>query len=201
MHAICLLDMILNNRYEEPYNKFPKDGPIPLLSKSIVKSKLSKKFWLYSQYLQNENLINNEDDFSSLDNYNINNNDNEENNNININNNNKEYPQKNYINNNYINDIKFPNNSKVKTPGNKLNNFNKYKINDNNLNEKRNIKKKTKNNNFNDEVNEINRLNDIIYELQCELNRQDFIINNQINEKKKLQKRIIELEQIIKNFC
>ena len=193
--------MILNNRYEEPYNKFPKDGPIPLLSKSIVKSKLSKKFWLYSQYLQNENLINNEDDFSSLDNYNINNNDNEENNNININNNNKEYPQKNYINNNYINDIKFPNNSKVKTPGNKLNNFNKYKINDNNLNEKRNIKKKTKNNNFNDEVNEINRLNDIIYELQCELNRQDFIINNQINEKKKLQKRIIELEQIIKNFC
>ena len=201
MHAICLLDMILNNRYEEPYNKFPKDGPIPLLSKSIVKSKLSKKFWLYSQYLQNENLINNEDDFSSLDNYNINNNDNEENNNININNNNKEYPQKNYINNNYINDIKFPNNRKVKTPGNKLNNFNKYKINDNNLNEKRNIKKKTKNNNFNDEVNEINRLNDIIYELQCELNRQDFIINNQINEKKKLQKRIIELEQIIKNFC
>jgi hypothetical protein len=193
--------MILNNRYEEPYNKFPKDGPIPLLSKSIVKSKLSKKFWLYSQYLQNENLINNEDDFSSLDNYNINNNDNEENNNININNNNKEYPQKNYINNNYINDIKFPNNRKVKTPGNKLNNFNKYKINDNNLNEKRNIKKKTKNNNFNDEVNEINRLNDIIYELQCELNRQDFIINNQINEKKKLQKRIIELEQIIKNFC
>ena len=193
--------MILNNRYEEPYNKFPKDGPIPLLSKSIVKSKLSKKFWLYSQYLQNENLINNADDFSSLDNYNINNNDNEENNNININNNNKEYPQKNYINNNYINDIKFPNNRKVKTPGNKLNNFNKYKINDNNLNEKRNIKKKTKNNNFNDEVNEINRLNDIIYELQCELNRQDFIINNQINEKKKLQKRIIELEQIIKNFC
>ena len=193
--------MILNNRYEEPYNKFPKDGPIPLLSKSIVKSKLSKKFLLYSQYLQNENLINNEDDFSSLDNYNINNNDNEENNNININNNNKEYPQKNYINNNYINDIKFPNNRKVKTPGNKLNNFNKYKINDNNLNEKRNIKKKTKNNNFNDEVNEINRLNDIIYELQCELNRQDFIINNQINEKKKLQKRIIELEQIIKNFC
>ena len=75
----------------------------------------------------------------------------------------------------------------VKTPGNKLNNFNKYKINDNNLNEKRNIKKKTKNNNFNDEVNEINRLNDIIYELQCELNRQDFIINNQINEKRKLQ--------------
>jgi len=43
LHAICLLDMILNNRFEEPYNKFPGDGPIPLLSKPIVKSKLSKK--------------------------------------------------------------------------------------------------------------------------------------------------------------
>ena len=44
-------------------------------------------------------------------------------------------------------------------------------------------------------------LNDIIYNLQSELNRQDFIINNQINEKMKLKKRISELEQIIKNFC
>ena len=57
LHAICLLDMIINNRYEEPYNKFPNDGPIPLLSKPIVISKLSKKFWLYSQYLRNENIL------------------------------------------------------------------------------------------------------------------------------------------------
>ena len=49
--------MIINNRYEEPYNKFPNDGPIPLLSKPIVISKLSKKFWLYSQYLRNENIL------------------------------------------------------------------------------------------------------------------------------------------------
>ena len=49
--------MIINNRFEEPYNKFPKDGPIPLLSKPIVISKLSKRFWLYTQYLRNQNIL------------------------------------------------------------------------------------------------------------------------------------------------
>ena len=57
------------------------------------------------------------------------------------------------------------------------------------------------NNIFKNDIEEINELNDIIYNLQCELNKQDFIINNQINEKMKLQKKIHELEQIIKNFC
>ena len=45
LHAISLLDMILNNRYEEPYNKFADDGPLCSLSKTYIKSKLSKKFW------------------------------------------------------------------------------------------------------------------------------------------------------------
>ena len=44
LHAISLLDMILNNRYEEPYNKFADDGPLCSLSKTYIKSKLSKKF-------------------------------------------------------------------------------------------------------------------------------------------------------------
>ena len=52
--------MILNNRYEEPYNKYPADGPLPLLSKPIVISKLSKKFWLYSEYLRNEEILSQE---------------------------------------------------------------------------------------------------------------------------------------------
>ncbi len=29
---------------EEPYTKFPPEGPVPIISKSIVKSKLSNKF-------------------------------------------------------------------------------------------------------------------------------------------------------------
>jgi hypothetical protein len=45
IHAICILDSLLNNNFETPYNKFPADGPIPIISKSIVKAKLSKKFF------------------------------------------------------------------------------------------------------------------------------------------------------------
>ena len=172
LHAICLLDMILNNRFEEPYNKFPNDGPLPLLSKPIIKSKLSKKFWLYSQYLESQNCLNNEDDCSSSENNNKN--------------------SFAFENNNYIfneNKMNFKTNyNRPKSSGIKLNN---------NIRKNRINNKKIKTN----DIDEINKLNEIIYNLQYELNKQDFIINNQINEKMKLQKRISELEQIIKNFC
>ena len=80
---------------------------------------------------------------------------------------------------------------------NNINNINKY-------NENRKVnksKKKYQNQNNKKEIDEINRLNEIILNLQYELNRQDFIINNQINEKMRLQKRINELEKVLKNFC
>jgi len=49
LHAILLLDMILNNRFEQPYDKFPKeDEALPLLSKYYVKSVLSEKFYKIS---------------------------------------------------------------------------------------------------------------------------------------------------------
>ena len=44
LHALYLLDMILNNDFKEPYNKFPPEQHVPILSKTIVKSKLSGKF-------------------------------------------------------------------------------------------------------------------------------------------------------------
>ena len=44
LHAIALLDSILNERFEEPYNKFAPDGPIKIINKTLVKSKLSQKF-------------------------------------------------------------------------------------------------------------------------------------------------------------
>ena len=172
LHAICLLDMILNNRFEEPYNKFPNDGPLPLLSKPIIKSKLSKKFWLYSQYLESQNCISNEDDYSSSENNNKNN---------------IEFENNKYIFNenkiNFKSNDKRPNSSGIKS--------------NNNINRNRFNNKKIKTN----DIDEINKLNQIVYNLQYELNKQDFIINNQINEKMKLQKRISELEQIVKNFC
>ena len=195
--------MVLNNRFEEPYNKFPGDGPIPLLSKPVVKSKLSKKFWLYSQYLESQNLLKSEDDFSSYDNYN---------NNINIEDNNN---YNNNINNDMenVNKKKFrinyrrPKTSDIKLSNknmNRLNNNINNNININKYNENRKLnksKKKYQNQNNKKEIDEINRLNEIILNLQYELNRQDFIINNQINEKLRLQKRINELENVLKNFC
>lgn len=39
-----MLDMILNNNLETPYNKFAPEGSVPIISKSLVKSKLSNKF-------------------------------------------------------------------------------------------------------------------------------------------------------------
>ena len=45
LHAICILDSILNEHFEEPYNKFPPEGSVPILNKALVKSKLSKKFF------------------------------------------------------------------------------------------------------------------------------------------------------------
>ena len=41
--------MILNGRFEEPYNKFPPDGPLPFLSLPEVKSRLSNKILSYAK--------------------------------------------------------------------------------------------------------------------------------------------------------
>lgn len=54
LHAICILDAILNEHFEEPYNKFPPEGSVPILNKALVKSKLSKKFFEETIKMQNE---------------------------------------------------------------------------------------------------------------------------------------------------
>ena len=159
--------MVINNRYEEPYNKFPKDGPIPLLSKPIVISKLSKKFWLYTQYLKNENLLKKEGEESLNE---------KDNNNYEIDN----------LNN------KFQGNPNINIKNN-MNNERRPKSN--------NFRKKNMNYENEKNIYEINELNEIIVRLQNEIYKQDFIINNQINEKKKLLKRIHELEKVLNNFC
>ena len=45
LHAICLLDMVLNNKFEAPYNKFSPEGCVPIISKALVKCRLSNKFF------------------------------------------------------------------------------------------------------------------------------------------------------------
>ena len=87
LHAICILDSVLNEHFEEPYNKFPPEGSVPILNKALVKSKLSKKFFQEALRIQTE-----EQDNNDINNNNNNNNQKYESNklnqNFNINNNN-----------------------------------------------------------------------------------------------------------------
>ena len=90
LHAICILDSILNKHFEEPYNKFPPEGSVPILNKALVKSKLTKKFFeetmnmkrdeeqfeqqqqnMNNNYNYNLNINNIEDDNDNYNNYNI----------------------------------------------------------------------------------------------------------------------------------
>lgn len=45
LHAICILDNIINERFEDPYNKFAPESPVPIINKTVVKAKLSQKFF------------------------------------------------------------------------------------------------------------------------------------------------------------
>ena len=46
LYAIVLIDSLINNKLNEPFNKFPKGNKeLPLLSVTKVKSELSKKFF------------------------------------------------------------------------------------------------------------------------------------------------------------
>ena len=53
LHALNLLDMLLNEHFEEPYNKFPPEGPLPFLSIPVVKNRLSPKILNYAKLVFN----------------------------------------------------------------------------------------------------------------------------------------------------
>ena len=84
LHAICILDSVLNEHFEEPYNKFPPEGSVPILNKALVKSKLSKKFFQEALRMQTVGQDNNDvnvennnpkyENHSQNQNYNMNNN-------------------------------------------------------------------------------------------------------------------------------
>ncbi len=93
LHAICILDSVLNEHFEYPYNKFPPEGSVPILNKALVKSQLSKKFFIEASKIQNEEQNesnNNNDNTSNINNdiKNVINNQNYNANNENNNNNN-----------------------------------------------------------------------------------------------------------------
>ena len=125
LHAICILDSILNNHFEEPYNKFPPEGSVPILNKALVKSKLTKKF-----FMETLNMQKNEEQYEpqqqNMDNINE---DNEEYENENENNDNNNYNNYNDNNNNYNDEnIIIINNQRQEI--NKLNEMIRQKNND-----------------------------------------------------------------------
>ena len=52
------MDMILNNRFEEPYSRFAPESSLPLLSKTLVKSRLSNKFWKCTEKIYDDTNMN-----------------------------------------------------------------------------------------------------------------------------------------------
>lgn len=45
--------MLFNNKIENPYDKFPPEGSIPIVSKILVKSRLSNKFHEFMENMNN----------------------------------------------------------------------------------------------------------------------------------------------------
>jgi len=170
LHAICILDSILNEHFEEPYNKFPPEGSVPILNKALVKSKLSKKF-----FEETLNMQRNEEQMEPQQNM------------ENINENNEEYENDNE-NDNYNN---HENKKKLKNI-NYNNNINNNNINNNNINNAPNLNKQNMKI-INDQKREINRLNNLLKE-------KDIEIDTLIKEKIQMQSHIEELEQMISKF-
>jgi hypothetical protein len=187
LHAISLLDMILNNRFEEPYNKFAPEGPIPVLSKTLVKSRLSTKFWKATQRIydavNNVNNVNYEEDMY-------------------------QQPQNMMMPPQQVNENKFerefenyPVNQQIRNPAvangqQKLkSNKNKYFQNNNIIN---NNDYQGNNNNATNE--ELQNMKNLILKLQNDLAQKDNIIQNQKEEKLRLTKRVDELERMLSTF-
>jgi hypothetical protein len=101
LHAICILDAILNEKFEEPYNKFPPEGSVPILNKALVKSKLTKKFYEETIRMQNEEQQQQEQQIE------------EENKNFNMNNNNNQSISKKKFRNQNKNSLKQYNNNNM----------------------------------------------------------------------------------------
>jgi len=193
LHAISLLDMILNNRFEEPYNKFAPEGPIPVLSKTLVKSRLSKKFWKETQSIYDAiNNVNRGDNYED-----------EMYQQPPIQNMNMMMPQQ-QVNENQNFERDFENypvsqqrNPAVVNGQQKLKSGNKNKYQKNNIINNNDFQGNNNNNATNEELQNMKNL---ILKLQNDLTQKDNIIQNQKEEKIRLTKRVDELERMLSTF-
>ena len=187
LHAISLLDMILNNRFEEPYNKFAPEGPIPVLSKTLVKSRLSTKFWKATQRIydavNNVNNVNYEEDMYQQPQ-------------------NMMMPQQQVNENKFENEFEnYPVNQQIRNPA-VANGQQKFKSNKNKYIQNNNIINNNdyQGNNNNATNEELQNMKNLILKLQNDLAQKDNIIQNQKEEKLRLTKRVDELERMLSTF-
>ena len=197
LHAINLLNMLINSRIEEPYNKNPNDGPLPILSKTLVKSKLTYKFWDNVKHIYNSTL---EENKENKTNYNISKK--IKNEKWNEKGNLKNLSKKKYgINDNYNNIINKSEKNKIKrvqTPttfhrnlsvgdsNKRINNFFRYNGIGINLD--------------NNSDNELKILRETAIKLEQELNMNEEIIEAQKKENHTLKNKIMKLTEILKTL-
>ena len=168
LHAICILDSILNKHFEEPYNKFPPEGSVPILNKALVKSKLTKKF-----FEETMNMKRDEEQFEqqqSMDNNNYNYN-------YNLNENNIEDDNYNN-NNNFNNDYNY--------------NIKSKKKNSNNINDNRYIKI------IKEQREEIIRLNELLRQKENDIEilmREKIQMQTHIDELEQVIEKYMENEK------
>ena len=203
LHAINLLNMLINGRIEEPYNKNPDDGTLQILSKTLVKSKLSYKFWESVKHIYNATKIEkneNKTNYKSpkkpnkLQNSKKNNNKNMYNiNNIDI----KNYGSYNNININKKDKFK---SKRVKTPTMMHRNLSAIEMNNNNKNVFKINNEFIKINIENQSEKELNFLRETAIKLEQELNKNEEIIEAQNEENNALKSKIIKLNEILKTL-
>ena len=185
--------MLINKRLEEPYSKMPDDGPLPILSKTVIKSKLSSKFWEKTKYIYDPNTKNekNDNNLQNLKNFKRPNTSVRKNkkisNNISLDNSNDGRNKK-------------INKKKAKTPimkhniryfdENKINNDQKYYFNDDEFLE-----------NINSKYNkELENLRNTAIKLEVKLDENQKIIERQEKEKIQLKNEINQLTELLKSI-
>jgi len=185
--------MLINKRLEEPYSKMPDDGPLPILSKTVIKSKLSSKFWEKTKYIYDPNAKNekNDNNLQNLKYFKRPNTSVRKNkkisNNISLDNSNDGRNKK-------------INKKKAKTPimkhniryfdENKINNDQKYYFNDDEFLE-----------NINSKYNkELENLRNTAIKLEVKLDENQKIIERQEKEKIQLKNEINQLTELLKSI-
>ena len=181
--------MLINKRLEEPYNKLPKEGDLPILSKPLINSQLSDKFWKKAKQIleNNTNINNNIKENSSAKNivnneskYNI------KNKNLNIKNKRSKTPLLKNINyRKNKNQINFNNSNIINNNNFNLENYNYNFENNNNINE---------NNKYNFEINNDNNSN--YNNIEYNNINNNYIIQNNDNNYKNINIDHIELNAL-----